>query len=928
MPNGVDNPKDGIRRDEAVTLEGRRVTPMLRQYLEAKRESPGALLLFRMGDFYELFFEDAVVAARELDLTLTSRDKGEDPIPMAGVPHHAAEQYIARLVERGFTVAICDQVEDPRLAKGLVRREITRLVTPGTVSDLEALDPGRGQFVAYAAPEAAAGRFTLALLDLLAGELLCTVVTSEALGDEIDRMSVRELLVEAASEVAVRSAAGARSVSVRVLDDAPSLPAEARGKLVARFGEEGLAGLLGGGTDTEHVALARVIGFAEVTQRRPLVHLAPPRAYRAADFLMIDEASRRNLELVRSGPAAERRGSLLWHLDRCRTAMGTRLLTHWLLFPLRERTLIERRLDIVGGLKRDRLLREEARELLGRVRDTERLAGRVAVGRATPRDLAALRETLVAVPELKRVLGRDGSPLAPTWTAADEAADLCARLVAALVDVPPLTAGEGGIFRRGYASELDELMSLTEDGHTILADIERRERARTGITNLKVRFNKVFGYYIEVTKANLANVPADYVRKQTLVGAERFITEELKRHEEKVFHAEERRRARETALFEALAAEVGRATGRLRTLGRLLAETDALCSLAQVADEGRYERPETTEELVLELEASRHPVLERLLPGGERFVPNDLTVAAQERQLAIITGPNMAGKSTVMRQAALCTLLAHMGSFVPAKRARVGLCDRIFTRVGASDNLSRGQSTFMVEMVETAAILAHATAKSLVLLDEIGRGTSTFDGVSIAWAVAEHLHDAVGCRTLFATHYHELTDLALERPRIVNMSVAVKEHDERIVFLRRLVEGAANRSYGIQVARLAGLPASVLDRAREILANLESGELDEDGMPAIGRSSRARRRHGQLALFGRPRPIRPPATPPRPGSVDAGDVDAVAPTLAAVVPPAPLLCEIERELLALDPLHLTPIEALATLDRLRRRLLERAATKE
>jgi DNA mismatch repair protein MutS len=496
---------------------------------------------------------------------------------------------------------------------------------------------------------------------------------------------------------------------------------------------------------------------------------------------------------------------------------------------------------------------------------------------------------LEQLPELKTQLTGHASPLAARWRALDPADDLRDLLGRALVDEPPLVANEGGIFKQGYAADLDALMDVSDDGHAFLDELEKRERQRTGIANLKVRFNRVFGYYIEITKANLHGVPKDYIRKQTLVGAERFITDELKTYEDKVLGAEARRFAREAELYAELVAVVGAATPRLRAISRLIAETDVYLSLAEVADEGRYVRPEVSEAGVLELVQSRHPVVERLLPGGERFVPNDVVLDVSERQLLVVTGPNMAGKSTVMRQVALGVLLAHMGSFVPAKRAKVGLVDRIFTRVGASDNLGRGQSTFMVEMIETATILREATAKSLVVLDEIGRGTSTFDGVSIAWAVAEHLHDEVGCRAMFATHYHELVDLALERPRIKNVSVAVKEHNERIVFLRQLVDGAANRSYGIQVARLAGLPEGVLGRAREILANLERCELDEQGMPALAASSQ-RRPGGQLGLFARPLPTPPPAHP------------------------------VLAEILALEPDRMTPIEALVALGQLRARV--------
>jgi len=881
--------------EPAESSDTRRLTPMLRQYRDAKAEVPGALLLFRMGDFFEMFFEDAVTAARELDLTLTSRDKdGVDPIPMAGVPHHAVGPYIARLVQRGYTVALCDQIEDPKTAKGLVRRAITRVITPGTVADLDALDPSAPNYLGCVGPLAEpSGACVLTLLDLLAGELLCTELDLTSLADECERMGVRELLVEEADVARVQQALGAgEHAPVRAQTDPPASDEMVRAFLVARLGVADIAGLESAGAvaPVARRALARLLTFAESTQRRVLTHVMPARAYRTRDFLVLDEATRRNLELCSTREG--RRGSLLWHIDRCRTAIGTRLLSHWLLFPLLDRAAIERRLDVVAVCKRERTWRQVVQRELSRVRDLERLVGRVAVGRATPRDLGALRETLLAVPELVLQLQGQPTELGRRWGALDPADAERELLVSALVDEPPSQVGDGGIFKRGFAPDLDDLMSVADDGHAILVDIERRERARTGIQSLKVRFNRVFGYYIEVTRANLGSVPADYVRKQTLVGAERFITEELKRYEDKVVNADARQKARELEAFAELCTRLGQATTRLRAISRLIAETDALLALAELADEGRYERPTLCDEPVLELRESRHPVIERLLPGGERFIANDVHLDARDRQLLIVTGPNMAGKSTVMRQAALCALLAHMGSFVPAKSARVGLCDRIFTRVGAADNLGRGQSTFMVEMLETAGILRYATKQSLVLLDEIGRGTSTFDGVSIAWAVAEHLHDVTGCRTMFATHYHELTDLALERPRIVNVSVAVKEHNEQIVFLRRLVDGAANRSYGIQVARLAGVPEGVLARAREVLANLERGELDETGMPtlAFSRTMNAGRA-AQLGLFARQ------------GAADQA--------------PAALPSPLERELWALDPLRMTPIEALAALDRLR-----------
>lgn len=881
-----------VAKDVHTQIGERRLTPMLRQYIEAKTASPPeAILLFRMGDFFELFFDDARVAARELDLTLTSRDKDSaDPIPMAGVPHHAVGGYIARLVERGFTVAVCDQVEDPKQAKGIVRREITRVVTPGTISDLEALDPGAANYLACLPgprrPAPANGSLAVALLDILGGEILCTRVPMDTLGDELRRMGAREILVGAAVRPAVSTAIGS-DLPIREIDRDPPPSEEMAAALTARFGSANVEGLGEDTNDEDRWAVLGLLEFAESTQRRRLRYLMPPRAYRIDDYLVLDEATRHNLELCRTMDGT-RKGSLLWHLDRCRTAMGSRTVAQWLLFPLVDELAIKTRLDMVGALRDERVLRGEVRELLEPVRDVERLVGRIAVGRANPRDLAALRDSLAVVPSLKGQMANHPSPLGKKWGTADEVGEARDLLAVALADDPPVGTSDGGIFAPGFRADLDELIAAASDGHTFLHDLEERERRRTNIPKLKVRYNRVFGYYIEVSRANAGLVPDDYVRKQTLVNAERYITPELKEYETRVLGADERRKAREEELFGEICDEIAGHTRRLRALARLVAETDAVCSLAQVADEGRYTRPVLTTEPVLQLRQSRHPVLERLLPGGERFVPNDVDIDARTRQLLIVTGPNMAGKSTLMRQTALCSILAHMGSFVPAKAARIGLCDRVFTRVGASDNLGRGHSTFMVEMIETGAILRYATARSLVILDEIGRGTSTFDGVSIAWAVAEYLHDELGCRTLFATHYHELTDLAVERPRVINVSTAVKEQRGRIVFLRRLVEGASNRSYGIEVARLAGLPDVVLERSRQILANLERGELDERGLPSLARSV--------------PRTV-------------AGGTDQLS--LFSAAGPNPEYRAVAEELGRLDPMQMTPIEALTALDRLK-----------
>ncbi len=841
----------------------RKLTPMLKQYLEAKAACPDAILMFRMGDFFELFFDDAKIASHELEITLTARDKSDDPIPMAGVPHHAVSGYIARLVEKGYSVALCDQVEDPKFAKGLVRREITQLITPGTVCDLDALDPTSSHYLAWIS-EITRGGFLLCLLDVLAGELLLTTVADDELRDECTRMNVREVLTVADLRDTLVGELQSARIPVRVppLDDVPDAAS-----MRARFGAERMDSLdatMPGAT----LALSRIIAFAESTQRRVMPHLRVPQIYRRDASVIIDASTRRNLELLQSGPEARKQGSVLWHIDRCKTALGSRMLRRWMLFPLRDMSAIDHRLDTVAWLMNDRPRRESVQEHLRLVRDLERLAGRISLQRATPRDLGALRASLQAVPTLHAMLETAPEVFAGRWRSLDVCEDVRILLEKALVDEPPQNFSDASVFAKGYCDQLDEWIDLSTEGHGFLEDLETRERARTGLNTLKVRYNKIFGFYIEVSRAQAASVPADYERKQTLVNAERYISAELKVHEERVLKADDRRKRRETVLYAELMTQLSGRVSALRRLARMVGELDAVQSLGEAAEVHRYVRPVLLQEPVLHIVGGRHPVIERLMPGGERFVPVDVSLDTSTRQILMLTGPNMAGKSTVMRQTALIALLAHMGSFVPADEARVGVCDRIFTRVGASDNLGEGQSTFMVEMLETATILRHATSQSLVLLDEIGRGTSTYDGVSIAWAVAEHIHDSVGCRTLFATHYHELTALSDEKSRIHNVQMAVVEQNGEIVFLRRLLEGAVGRSYGIEVARLAHLPSSVLSRARQMLASLEQGA--RPNMHALPEES----------IF------------------------------------VPMLDPIRAQLRHMDPLRLSPMEALAMLQKL------------
>jgi DNA mismatch repair protein MutS len=832
-------------------------TPMMRQYLETKARYPDALLFFRLGDFYELFFEDALTASEALQITLTARSKGDDKVPMCGVPHHAARGYVAKLLEKGFKVAICDQIEPPGKSQ-LVKREVTRVVTPGMVLDDQVLDPREASYLgAVALGDAAAG---LALLDASTGELRVGEVRSDArLVDELRRAGVRELVLAHGADAA-RSAALERAVGTTASRRPDADFERAAEKLARHLGVASLDGFGVGALPLGLAAAAAALAYLSETQRAAPRHVDRLSRLATEDALLLDEATRTNLELERTLSGGKRKGTLLALLDRTVTAPGARRLAEWLRYPLTDLPAIGARLDAVAELEASAVLREDLAGALKPVADVERLLSRLVLGQGNARDLRALAGALLALPGLAELLTARAAPLLRESAARLRGLEaLAALLDRAVAEEPPPGLKEGGLIRRGYAPELDEIVAIAEDGKGVIARLEAKERERTGISSLKVRYNRVFGYYIEVTKPNLHLVPKDYERRQTTVGGERFATAELKEFEEKVLTAEERRFGLEERLFEELRGKVVAEAARIRSAADAVATADVLLSLARVAAERGYVRPTVDGSEVLEIDDGRHPVVEALLEGGAAaFVPNDVAVASRsapecERHGAVlvVTGPNMAGKSTVMRQAALVTLLAQMGSFVPARRARVGIVDRIFTRVGASDDLARGRSTFMVEMTETSAILHNATRRSLVVLDEIGRGTSTFDGVSIAWAVAEHLHDQIGCRTLFATHYHELQDLARERPAVRNLTVAVREVGEQVVFLRKLVQGGASRSYGIEVAKLAGLPAAVLARAREILKNLEAMEVDEGGHASLARGRRRKAAGGsQLGLFG------------------------------------------------------------------------------
>ena len=837
-------------------------TPLMQQYREIKARYPDTILFFRMGDFYEMFEDDARVAARELGLTLTARNNGgAADVPLAGVPVKAGTEYLRRLIGLGHRVAICEQVEDPKLAKGIVRREVVETVTPGSVLADDWLERGRNNFLLALDPRGA--QAGLAALDLTTGELLIETVALDDLTASLARYEALEVVLPS-------GAACAPPGAVRVEREAWEFDPElAREDLARAFRLASLDGLgIEAGDRAALGAAGALLRYARELKPGGLPHVARPRILRSGDLLPLDEMTRRNLELVE--PLRPGGGStLLEVLDRTTTPMGARLLRRWLLAPLVDPATINTRLDAVEVLTTDTRGRERLRGALDGVRDLERLASRAALGRATPRELGTLRDSILRLPDVRGALDglEDRSHAAPLEEAADRfdlLQDLGEELARALVDRPPAQAADGDAIRAAYDRELDDLKDARDGGKRYIAGLQARERERTGISSLKVGFNKVFGYYLEVTNAHRDRVPADYERRQTLTGAERFVTPELKSYEAKVLGAEERIVVREAELVDALRARVAAAIGRTQGTAGALARLDVWGALADVAHRDGYVRPEVNAGLVIDLEASRHPVVERMM-AREAFIPNDVRLDEAARVI-VLTGPNMAGKSTLLRQVGLTVLLAQMGSFVPARAATVGVCDRVFTRVGAADDLSRGDSTFMVEMRETAAILHGATARSLVLLDEIGRGTSTYDGVAIAWAVTEFLHNTIGCKTIFATHYHELTQLTEELAHARNFNVAVREAGEEIVFLHRLEPGGADRSYGIHVGQLAGLPAPVVERAWQVLALLEAGHHVARQTPPPSPDA------AQLGLFA------PPAAPhPLLAELGGLDVNALSP---------------------------------------------------
>jgi len=840
-----------------------KITPMMQQYLEIKADYPDAILFFRLGDFYEMFLEDAVVASRILDITLTSRNKGAaEEIPLCGIPYHSCQPYVAKLVQHGHKVAICEQVEDPKAAKGIVKRAVVRVVTPGLVVDTETLDPRRNNYLMALAPLAGGG-CGLAYVDITTGEFRVTELPDPAstAGEILSRDPAEVLLVDGEEAAALDKVVN-ESLAGRIINRVPSwVTAEDRARQLLRefFPDGSLEGFGCAAMPGAIQAAGMILHTLGQTQNGAVTHLQVLQTYHVRDYMVLDDFTRRNLELTETLHDGSRRGSLLGIMDRTVTAMGARKLRHWLTHPLVSLQPLAQRHDAVVELVAESLLRDDLRRLLDGVYDLERLNGRIAMATGNAKDLAALRASLEQLPQIAAALQGASSFLLQTLRdRLDALPDMVELISRSIVDDPPFVLREGGIIRSGYHAELDELRAISREGKGWIARLEQEEKERTGISTLKVRYNRVFGYYIEITRSHLAKVPEDYQRKQTLANAERYITPTLKEYEEKVLGAEDRVVEIEYDLFQEVRRAVAGQGMRIQATAEVIATLDVLLGLSDLAHERNYCRPEMDDSTELLIEEGRHPVIEAM-NLGERFVANDVQMDTVEQQILIITGPNMAGKSTFMRQVALIVLMAQVGSLIPAKKARIGLVDRIFTRVGASDNLARGQSTFMVEMTEAANILNHATPRSLIVLDEIGRGTSTFDGISIAWAVAEYLHDhaPVAARTLFATHYHELTDLAQTRDRVKNYNVAVKEWNDQIIFLRRIVKGGASHSYGIQVARLAGLPGTVIDRAKEVLHNLESGEY-EAGAPRLARSKKQAKLAPtpQLGLFEQPDRLR------------------------------------------------------------------------
>ncbi|HTY26317.1 MAG TPA: DNA mismatch repair protein MutS [Desulfomonilaceae bacterium] len=831
------------------------LTPMMRQYREQKERHPDAILLFRMGDFYEMFFDDAKKASRILDIALTTRDKNkEESVPLCGFPHHAASGYISRLLAAGERVAVCDQMEDPRHAKGIVRREVTRVLTPGLTEEPGILKAEENHFVVSLVSRA--DRIALAAFDFSTGDLLVTQTSDSSLASqELRRLDPKEVLFpEGLSDRQKIKALLDESFYVHPVEDWMSDLRTCADVLRDQYDVRNLDGF--GFSDDSPLTVAAGIILNYVRQNRPdaPAHIKPPRVYHLGNYMVLDHATLRNLEIFKNIKDGTTGGTLVRLLDRTVTAMGARLLRQWIAYPLLDVNEINRRSETVEALVENTVLRSELRDVLKEMGDLERIAGKISLKSANPRDLVHLRSSAEQIPSLLKLLQGIETELGIKIREMDDLSYVAHAIKSVIVDSPPWNIRDGGVIRDGYNEELDELRSISRSGKEWIASIEAREREAAGIPNLKVGYNRVFGYYIEVTKAHQNKIPPHYVRKQTLVNAERYITEDLKEYELKVLNAQDRILELEEEIFGLLRTKLLEVIPRIQATASLIATLDVLASMAEVAAARGYVRAEVHDGDEIRIVEGRHPVVETF-EHGETYVPNDILLNRHSDQVLIITGPNMAGKSTYLRQGALVVIMAQMGSMVPAKEASVGVVDRIFTRIGAADYLAFGQSTFMVEMNETAEILHSATERSLVLLDEVGRGTSTFDGLSIAWAVTEYLHDkrGGGPKTMFATHYHELVDIARVKARVRNYNIAVRDWEGRVVFLRKIVPGGCSRSYGIQVAKLAGIPVSVIERAREILSGLERNELDLRGLPVIaGRPESSTEAGGafQPELFG------------------------------------------------------------------------------
>lgn len=805
-------------------------TPMMQKYLETKEEYPDCILFYRLGDFYEMFFEDAKIVSKELELTLTGKSCGqEERAPMCGVPYHAVEGYLTRLVSKGYKVAICEQVEDPKLAKGLVKREVVRIVTPGTILDAQAIDETKNNYIMCIVY--IADRYGVSVADVTTGDYFVTELPdSNKLKDEIYRFMPSEIICNEAfymSGMDFEDMRGRLGIAVYSLDSYYFDDAVCRQKLLEHFKVASFQGLGLDAYDCGIISAGALLSYLLETQKNDLSHMTHITPYITGKYMMLDSSTRRNLELCETLREKQKRGSLLWVLDKTRTAMGARTLRKYIEQPLIDREEIERRLDAVEELKEQAISREEIREYLTPVYDLERLITRITYGSANPRDLTAFGSSLKMLPPIHYLLEEmNSSLLKELLEDLDPLEDLCSLIERAIGDEPPLAMKEGNIIREGYNEEVDKLRRAKSDGKSWLAKLEEEEREKTGIKNLRIKYNKVFGYYLEVTNSYKNMVPDYYMRKQTLTNAERYITPELKELEDTILGAEDKLFALEYELYCEVRETIAAQVERIQKTAKAIAALDVFVSLALVAERNHYVRPKINEKGIIDIKDGRHPVVEQMIPDGS-FICNDTYLDDKKQRISIITGPNMAGKSTYMRQAALIVLMAQIGCYVPAAKANIGLVDRIFTRVGASDDLASGQSTFMVEMTEVANILRNATHKSLLILDEIGRGTSTFDGLSIAWSVVEYISNPkiLGAKTLFATHYHELTELEGKIDNVNNYCIAVKEKGDDIVFLRKIVKGGADKSYGIQVAKLAGVPDIVIERAKEIVEELLEGDI-------------------------------------------------------------------------------------------------------